>query len=690
MLQNPTPIAEPTGGLFASAPERPQVDPFGNALAIYLTSILERWRGQCEPQYQIFIENYRDREMISEDGDTVGSGIPRATKGKSIVIGSTRNKIRSGTSLTADSMRSNAKYPFDISTPVKSLEPHAFWFKRILDRVQDEMGMWTLLDKVNLSAGTYGDGFLLGPFSITKTYEKAVDAQFVRLGDKIRAIPIKESVRFKLPQFRYGNNMDIVPDPTASDLNGPLQMLQPEQVQELMLETTPDGEPVYRDLDRVLQVGRIDPSDAMQGNDRLKQLRANIVYFTPEGQIAHHVYAGPVPINALAAWMGRDEAKLRSDFKLDPHDPSTYRIEAIVDIMGGIVVRAQINQWHCQRRPGSKFPWERIEDQFYSRGIAVNNAAAQKIQTAAVRMWIESKSLSLLAPIVYNPDMFIAGQSFKFTPNKALKLKSWVRSAEMAKAAFSKLEIPDVSNGWAEFYELGERLSDIGTGQNQYMQGNPQASHLNPTATGVSLLMGAAQSPMKSVMMNFDQFYQDVMDGLIDWCIKFLDPQLVAYWFGNQPVEGTVTEQNPEGFTVSDLWEQIQQAGMLSMFVMKPTGLMTFERKSIVFQKVSLLWQIFNQSPAAQQIIKGADFARLLWKMADTGEEAPIKTQSELDQMLALAEQARQEEMDLRRKETAADAQVKLAAQGMDAEAKIQVAKINADAKAKALPAKTE
>lgn len=666
-------------------------DPISSPLAMYLHGRFSDWLNAAEPQYQIYEENFRDREMIPEDGDTSGSGVPKATKGRQIVIGSTRNKIRSGTALTADSMRSSARYPYDIESGIKRLAPHAFALKKILDRVMDEMGMWTLLDKVNLSAGTYGDGFLVGPFLVERTFEKPVDVEFANVGGQIKPIPKFERIKTLFPQFRYGANLDIIPDPAASDTNGPLrgtgffwrQLLQPEQIVALAGETDDQGKPLYRNLEHVIRLAATGET-GVQGNERLKQLRANTNYYPPTGQIAHHVFCGLVPVGALAAWFGlTSAADIRRDFKIDPADKLTHRVEAIVDMMGGIPVRAQINHWHQERRILARFPWERVEDQFYSRGIAINNAAPQKIQTAAVRMWIESKSLALLAPIVYNPDMFLPGQSFKFTPNKALKLKPWVRNAEMAKAAFSKLEIPDVSGGWEMFYELGEKLSDIGTGQNQYMQGNPQASHLNPTATGVSLLMGAAQSPMKSVMMNFDQFMRDVMNGLVDCVIKHLDPRIVALWFGSDPVRDTVSEQNPEGFSIAELFQQLQAAGTVSMLSIKATGLQTFERKSIVFQKIAMLWSLFNQSPAAQQIILGADMARIMWDFADLGVEAPMRTQEQLDQLLNMAEQARQQELLEARKLKAADAQTKLAERQIDAQGKIAVAEINAEAKVK-------
>ena len=616
--------------------------------------------------------------MIAEDGDTHGVGIPKASKGKEIFIGSTRNKVRAGTAKTMDSQRVNGRYPYTIETDFQKIQPHTILVQKLLDRILDEMEAWNILDRVNYSAGTYGNGYLMGPFGKRRSYEKAVDIDPVTFKPDIRKFS------FVLPHLRYANNMDVVPDPEASDFNGDQkgqgffwrQMLQPEQIQEIAQEDAKNQTPRYKNLQRVLDIGLIDPTSRAQGQDRLKQIRGNINFFAGDGRVAHWIFAGLVPASALMSWMGLTPEQAHSAFKIDLTNPLTHRVEAICELMGGVVVRAEVNTNQGSRRPGAKFTWEQVEDEWDGVGIPTDNSTYQKIQNGAIRMWFQAKTLSIMAPFIYNPDMFIPGQSFKWTPGKGLKLKSWVRTQDQARSAMFKMDFPDNSNGWLEPIEFAEKASDEGTGLPKYVQGSPEASHLNPTATGIQMIMGAAFTPLKIVMMNWDKMFLSVITAMLNWMIKNLDPELVGHWY-------TPEEQQ--------LWVEIQTAGTLSAMRIKVTGTQSFERKQILFSKFGAIWQMAQQNPEVAKKINWSRFFDLLWKAADIGDNAPVYTEAELNSMMEQGMAAQQQQVaqqqDHDRRIAAVEAQLKLAIQGDKSHTAIEVALIQAKV-AEALAAK--
>jgi hypothetical protein len=328
-----------------------------------------------------------------------------------------------------------------------------------------------------------------------------------------------------------------------------------------------------------------------------------------------------------------------------------------------------LNRAPQRRRPGAKFTWEQNEDFFDGVGIATNNATYQKIQNGAIRMWFQSKTLSIMAPFIYNPDMFIPGQSFKFAPNKGLKLKSWVRTREQAQAAFFKMDFPDNSNGWLEPIEFAEKASDEGTGLPKYVQGSPEASHLNPTASGIQMIMGAAFTPLKVVMLNWDKMFLEVITSMLNWMIEHLDPAIVGHWFSEEEMQ---------------LWMQIQAAGTLSAMKIKVTGTQSFERKQILFSKFGAIWQMGLQNPEVAKIIDWALFFQLLWKAADIGDNAPVYTEAKLDAMMQKAMLAQQQQLQMQQeheaRKVAAEASTKIAIQDMKSDTEIEKAHIIADA----------
>ena len=663
-------IATPTDT--GVAPPDDLLDPIDSSLAQYLIPKLEKWKSQREPQFLLYEQNFKHRECIAEDGDTHGSGIPKATKGKEIFIGSTRNKVRAGTAKTMDSQRVNGRYPYTIDTDFPQLSRHAVLIQKLTDKLLDEDNTWSKMDRVNYSGGTYGTGFFLGPFGKRRDFEKAV-----AIDENMR--PITKKFSFVLPHLRYGNNMDIIPDPECSDFNGDQkgigffwrQMLQQEGVQDLADMVDPiTGKPLYKHLQRVLDIGAIDPSSRAVGIDRLKTIRGNQNYFAGDGRFAHWFFSGLVPVGCLMAWLGMTEIEYRNTYKIDLKDPLTRRIEANCEILGGIVVRAEVNKFAGARRPAAKFTWEQNEDFFDGVGIPTNNATYQNIINGATRMWFQAKTLSIMAPFIYNPDMFIPGQSFKWTPNKGLKLKSWVKTKQQAEAAMFKMDFPDNSNGWLEPIEFAEKASDEGTGLPKYVQGSPEASHLNPTASGIQMIMGAAFTPLKVVMINWDKMFLEVITAYFNWMIENLDPALVGYWFSEEDME---------------LWNQIQKAGTLSAFKIKVTGTQSFERKQILFSKFGAIWQMGLQNPEVAKIINWTLFFQLLWKAADIGDNAPVYTEQELDKMMQKGMQAQQAaiqaQQDAQARIVAAEAQVKLAVQDMKSDTEIEKAHIQADSK---------
>jgi hypothetical protein len=156
---------------------------------------------------------------------------------------------------------------------------------------------------------------------------------------------------------------------------------------------------------------------------------------------------------------------------------------------------------------------------------------------------------------------------------------------------------------------MSEQFSDDDTGITKYTQGD-DSSHLNKTAAGISMIMGASSLPIKEVIQNIDLMWiEPVIECLIDWNLKYLEPETV---------------QKIHGDEVAQLWMQIKQFGKSSFLEWKATGTASFMQKEVLTQKLQTFSAFALGNPATAQLIDARELLEQTWDVLQIGKESPV------------------------------------------------------------------
>ncbi|MCI0526784.1 MAG: hypothetical protein L0Y56_04930 [Nitrospira sp.] len=519
------------------------------------------------------------------------TGLP-STQKSLVFIGATRGKIRTARARIKDVLFGSGKMPFDAVPTQELLADIVVQLEKILTWQLDKM-RWN--NTVSLGVddlSTYGTGFICGPFARADTYEE-LDLEH---GIHSREIP------YRAPYFERASPMDVYPDPEAEEVHEGIGVYwasrkQPEFIRGLM------GKPGYDNNALRAAMNERITSRTNEGTDRTKDARQNLYRYSKDGRIWFLRYFGLVSVADLAQWMGKDTKGI------DPMD----RIEAVVQLAGGHVVKADINPYPLGRRPIYRCAYEDEPGEVWGTGIARNNRDTQKVINSSFRLYLEGKAFALLKMCSIDRSKFTAREDFKFFPGKRFDMKPDLTQEERNSAIIWH-DMVDVTQGWEKAIQLAEHFSDDDTGVTKYSQGT-DSENLNKTATGISMIMGASQLPLKEVLANIDESWiSPMVNDLLQWDLEFLEPKTVEYMLGKKAAEA---------------WSEIKEYGKTAFVSLEPIGSSTFVQREVLLQKLTGFMTAALGNPITAQHIDTRELISQIWDAAEIGKESPILSEEE-------------------------------------------------------------
>ena len=211
-------------------------------------------------------------------------------------------------------------------------------------------------------------------------------------------------------------------------------------------------------------------------------------------------YYGPIKGHDLLEW-GVEEVE-------DPD--ATY--EACVWLVGSWVIKAQLNYDPLGARPFFKTSYENLPGQFWGFGIPDILNDIQGIVNAAVRALVNNMGLASGPQIGVNVDRLPPGEDLENI--RPLRIWQFIESQYGSKEDVIKFFQPE-SNARElldvieHFYQFADDFSLVP----RYMAGSEQATGAGRTASGLSMLMDAANKGLKGVVSNIDT---DVIKRLLE------------------------------------------------------------------------------------------------------------------------------------------------------------------------------
>jgi hypothetical protein len=562
------------------------------ALAILLEERLVEWEKARKPQEQKLLECYQDVMRIPREDDTTGTGAARAKKAKGLFIGSTRNKVRASRAKICDALFGSGKLPFDTEPTNEDLAPYADAVETILTEQFERMKLKGVLKTGVNTLATYGTGFMFGP--LVRKEELCETSVDMSSG---RPVLKEEKYPFDAPYFELANTLDVYPDPEAREVEKGLgvfwvTMESPHTV------AAWEADPSYSNVAEAAK--RPGDNSNETGSEIAGQRRANIEYWHKNDRIKVARFFGKVPAHMVPK-EGAEPAAEGEDAV-----ESTEMTEAIVIMAGGVVVKVTPSPY--KKTPTLRCVYEAVEHEMWGVGVAENNGPHQKVTNAAFRLFMDGKGMALLGTKSVDRSKFLPTEDFRKFPGKVYQMKPGLTPEERKDAIIDHKE-EDVTGGWIDVIRMSEQFSDDDTGITKYSQGD-DASHLNKTATGISMIMSASSLPIKEVIQNVDEMWiEEVVERTIDWDLKYLEVETV---------------QKIHGDEIAQKWAEIKEFGKTSFMDWQATGTSSFMQKEVLTNKIRAFAEFAMSNPATAPLVDARELLQQTWDVMEIGRESPI------------------------------------------------------------------
>jgi len=166
------------------------------------------------------------------------------------------------------------------------------------------------------------------------------------------------------------------------------------------------------------------------------------------------------------------------------------------------ILRLVINPYTPHIIPYYAVPFEVNPYSFFGIGVAENMADTQDIMNGVFRMTIDNLALSGNIMVEVSEDQLVPGQSMEMFPGKV-----WRRNGGQVGQSVFGMKFPNVTQELMVVYDKARQLTDESTNLPSYAHGGTGVQGMGRTASGMSMLMGAAAQSIKDVVRNIDDYF---------------------------------------------------------------------------------------------------------------------------------------------------------------------------------------
>jgi hypothetical protein len=372
--------------------------------------------------------------------------------------------------------------------------------KLIHDQIEESNGSSEIRNSL-FEASLFGTGIIKGPFNFSKTLNRWEENES---GNRTYTPLV-----VRVPRIEFVSIWDFFPDPNATNIAECEYIFHRHKMNRTQLRSLAKLPYFNKDAIReALEIGpdyvEKDYETALKDDQRTE---AN----------------GSEQFEVLEYW-GVMDAEYARQVGMDIPEEIDNLDEVQINawICNGKMLRAVINPFTPFRLPYHSFPYERNPYSFFGIGVAENMDDSQKIMNGHARMAIDNLALS--GSLVFDVDetALVGGQSMEIYPGKIFR-----RQAGVPGQAINGLKFPNTSQENMMMFDKFRQLADEQTGIPSYSHGQTGVQSMTRTASGMSMLLGAASLNIKTVIKNLDDFLLKPMgEAYFQWNMQFLEAQL--------------------------------------------------------------------------------------------------------------------------------------------------------------------
>ena len=367
--------------------------------------------------------------------------------------------------------------------------------KKIHDQLE-ESGANKNLRSSSFEMALFGTGIMKGPF--------AVDKEYANWNDDGEYDPLFKTV----PQVDHVSVWNFYPDPDSNNMDEAQYVIERHKLSRSQLRNL-KKRPYFRG-----QV--IDECIMMGENYDKKYWEDDLSDYAPEHGIDR--------FEVLEYWGMVDTDMLEENGVDIPDELKDFdELQANVWVLNNKLIRMVLNPFKPAKIPYVAAPYELNPYSFFGVGIAENMDDTQTLMNGFMRMAVDNAVLSGNLIVEVDETNLVPGQDLSLYPGKVFR-----RQGGAPGQAIFGTKFPNVSSENMMLFDKARQLADESTGLPSFAHGQTGVTGVGRTASGISMLMGAASGSIKTVIKNVDDYLlRPLGEGFFRFNMQFdFDPDI--------------------------------------------------------------------------------------------------------------------------------------------------------------------
>ena len=368
----------------------------------------------------------------------------------------------------------------DGSTPATAtFHPAMIAAKKMEKKIHDQLnesGASKHLRSMAFEMALLGTGVMKGPF--------AVDKEYPNWDDNGDYDPLTKTV----PSTNHVSIWNFYPDPQATSMDDAEYVVERHKLSRNQLRALKDRPYFIEDaIEEAVATG----SDYVRKHWEMKMEDDDS-------------YGGSYSerYEVLEFWGYVDKEILDANGVNIPKElQDLYEISANIWTVNGKVIRCVLNPFKPARIPYYAVPFEHNPYSFFGVGIAENMDDTQTLMNGFMRMAVDNAVLSGNLLIEIDETNLVPGQDLAVHPGKVFR-----RQGGAPGQAIFGTKFPNVAGENMQLFDKARVLADESTGFPSFAHGQTGVTGVGRTASGISMLMSAANGSIRTVVKNVDDY----------------------------------------------------------------------------------------------------------------------------------------------------------------------------------------
>ena len=346
--------------------------------------------------------------------------------------------------------------------------------KKIHDQLQ-ESGASKHLRSMAFEMALLGTGVMKGPF--------AVDKEYPNWDDDGEYDPLIKTV----PSTNHVSVWNFYPDPVASSMDDAEYVIERHKMSRNQLRSL-KGRPYF--INEAIEDAIDSGPDYVRKHWEMKMEDDDTAPSDTERW------------QVLEFWGYVDTDILEENgIKIPAEMKDLDEVSANIWVVNGKVVRCVLNPFKPARIPYYAVPYEHNPYSFFGVGIAENMDDTQTLMNGFMRMAVDNAVLSGNLLIEIDETNLVPGQDMSVYPGKVFR-----RQGGAPGQAIFGTKFPNVAGENMQLFDKARVLADESTGFPSFAHGQTGVTGVGRTASGISMLMSAANGSIRTVVKNVDDY----------------------------------------------------------------------------------------------------------------------------------------------------------------------------------------